>query len=104
MKPTKSERTRVTIVDAAARLFRRDGFDKTSVAALMGAAGLTHGGFYAHFRDKNELLIAALERAFDQSEQNLLEGKLEGLEGAPWREHAAGRYMAMSHRDQPAEG
>lgn len=102
--PTKSERTRAAIVDAAARLFRRDGFDKTSVAGLMSAAGLTHGGFYAHFRDKEALMVAALERAFDQSEHNLLEGKLADLEGGAWRDHAAGRYLAMSHRGAAAEG
>src|SRR4029450_7250574 len=42
-------RTRARILTAAAQLFRRDGFAHTSVDTLMGEAGLTRGGFYAHF-------------------------------------------------------
>jgi TetR/AcrR family transcriptional repressor of nem operon len=34
------------------------------VARVMGASGLTHGGFYKHFRSKNDLLIEALVEAF----------------------------------------
>lgn len=101
---TKKERTHERIVAKASRLFRRDGFDGTSVGDLMRAAGLTHGGFYAHFRDKTALVSEALEAAFDQSERHLFAGALEGLEGEAWVEAAAGRYLAMSHRDQRAEG
>lgn len=58
------QRTRERIVAAAGRGFRERGVDGLGVAAVMGELGLTHGGFYAHFRDKDALLCAACEQAF----------------------------------------
>lgn len=52
-----------TIVSAAARLFRKQGVDGTSVADVMQAAKMTHGGFYRHFQSKDELLAAAVNEA-----------------------------------------
>lgn len=54
-------RTRRTIVDAAGRLFRRRGYEATGIDDIMAAAGLTRGGFYAHFRSK-EALFAEIVR------------------------------------------
>ena len=54
------------IIDEAAYLFRQNGIDATSVADVMSAAGLTHGGFYRHFKSKNELVSAAIEKAVDE--------------------------------------
>lgn len=51
------------ILQAASRLFRARGFDGVTVAEIMQAAGLTHGGFYGHFRSKDELIAAALGQA-----------------------------------------
>lgn len=51
-------------MEGAARLVRERGIEATSVADVMSAAGLTHGGFYRHFADKEALLLAALEAAF----------------------------------------
>jgi AcrR family transcriptional regulator len=51
------------IVRAAARAVRRDGFHGVGVADVMKSAGLTHGGFYAHFESRDELLAAAVEHA-----------------------------------------
>jgi TetR/AcrR family transcriptional repressor of nem operon len=55
------------IIDIASRLFREKGFDGVSVAELMTAAGLTHGGFYGHFGSKDDLVSEAATRAFDRS-------------------------------------
>ena len=44
------------ILEAAARLFRERGFDGVTVAEVMQAAGLTHGGFYGHFKSKEDLI------------------------------------------------
>lgn len=49
-------RTRLAIVKAADRLFRRDGIDATGLDAVMAEAGLTHGAFYLHFRSKEALV------------------------------------------------
>ena len=54
------------IVEGAARLVRQRGIEGTSVADVMGEAGLTQGGFYRHFKTKHDLISAALDWAFGQ--------------------------------------
>jgi TetR/AcrR family transcriptional repressor of nem operon len=63
----EAETHRQQITDASARLFRERGVKGVSVADLMGAAGLTHGGFYGHFESKDALAGVAVAHAFDQS-------------------------------------
>src|SRR5438876_3573736 len=63
---TASRRKDVTherIVDAAARAIRRSGYAGTGVADIMKDAGLTHGGFYAHFASRVAMLAEAADRA-----------------------------------------
>lgn len=55
------------ILQAASRLFRAKGFEAVSVAEVMNAAGLTHGGFYGHFRSKDELIACALTTACEST-------------------------------------
>lgn len=57
------EATHDRIVDAAARAIRRSGYHGTGVADIMKAAGLTHGGFYAHFPSRDAMLAEAADRA-----------------------------------------
>jgi TetR/AcrR family transcriptional repressor of nem operon len=92
------------IVSAASRLFRRDGQLATGIDKVMSEAGLTHGGFYAHFRDKTVLFAEALDHAFDEAEQNLLFRGLDTLRGKAYVSAATKRYLATSHRNRPAEG
>lgn len=58
---------RQAIESASTRLFKEKGFGGVSVADLMSAAGLTHGGFYGHFSSKDELAAVACDHAFSQS-------------------------------------
>lgn len=60
---SKKAETHDRIVEVAARALRREGYAGTGVAAVMKEAGLTHGGFYAHFGSRDELLVEGLERA-----------------------------------------
>lgn len=60
---TRKQETHERIVDAAARAIRRHGYAGVGVADVMKDAGLTHGGFYAHFESRDALLVEALERA-----------------------------------------
>lgn len=60
---SSKEATRDRIVDAAARAIRRSGYNGTGVADIMKAAGLTHGGFYAHFDSREAMLAEAADRA-----------------------------------------
>jgi len=64
MRGTREQKaeTRERIVEAAGRLFRRQGIDAVGVDAVMHAAGLTHGGFYGHFASK-EALVAEVAAA-----------------------------------------
>jgi len=59
--------THERIVEAAARAIRRSGYDGTSVADIMKEAGLTHGGFYAHFASREAMLAEAADRAGAES-------------------------------------
>jgi TetR/AcrR family transcriptional repressor of nem operon len=58
--------TRARIVETAAAEFRQHGIAQVGVAEVMRGAGLTHGGFYAHFDSKEDLLAEALEYASEQ--------------------------------------
>jgi AcrR family transcriptional regulator len=68
---TKKELTHQRIVDAAARAMRRSGFSGVGVADVMKDAGLTHGGFYAHFDSREAMLSEALTRAGEDSSADL---------------------------------
>lgn len=60
---TRKEISHQRIVDAAARALRRSGYAGTGVADIMKEAGLTHGGFYAHFDSRDALLAEAVVKA-----------------------------------------
>lgn len=64
---SRKEDTHELIVEVAARAIRRQGYAGVGVAAVMKEAGLTHGGFYAHFESRDALLIEALDRAGQDS-------------------------------------
>src|SRR6184192_3022621 len=61
------EATHDRIVEAAARAIRRSGYNGTGVADIMKDAGLTHGGFYAHFSSREAMLAEAADRAGSES-------------------------------------
>jgi len=61
--PTRAEVTHERIVESAARAIRRSGYGGTGVADIMKDAGLTHGGFYAHFDSREAMLAEAADRA-----------------------------------------
>jgi TetR/AcrR family transcriptional regulator, transcriptional repressor for nem operon len=58
---------RERVIGAAAKLFREKGFDAVGVAELMRAAGMTHGGFYNHFKSKEAVEAAACGEVFAKS-------------------------------------
>jgi TetR/AcrR family transcriptional regulator, transcriptional repressor for nem operon len=65
--PTRKEISHDRILDAAARAIRRSGYAGTGVADIMKEAGLTHGGFYAHFDSREAMLAEAADRAGAES-------------------------------------
>ena len=68
---SRKEETHERIVQAAARAIRRHGYAGVGVAEVMKDAGLTHGGFYAHFKSRDELIVEALARAGSDSGANI---------------------------------
>jgi len=60
---TRKEITHARIVETAAKAIRRSGYSGTGVADIMKEAGLTHGGFYAHFPSRDDMLAEAANHA-----------------------------------------
>lgn len=61
--PSRKQATHDRIVETAARAIRRSGYGGAGVADVMKKAGLTHGGFYAHFESREGMLAEAADRA-----------------------------------------
>ena len=100
--PEHKARTRRKIVSAASRTFRREGLGKAAVAKVMRRAGLTHGGFYAHFRGKDALAAEVFAEGFLALER--LRGVVREWEQTG-REHPLIRvYLSAWHRDHPDDG
>lgn len=99
----QKERTRAAIVDSACRLLRERGIDGARVADVMGAAGLTVGGFYAHFANKGALLDEALRRTAGEMRARLL-ARIEEKPPSARGEVILKRYLSPAHRDDPATG
>jgi TetR/AcrR family transcriptional repressor of nem operon len=70
-KLSHKERTRARILDESAKAMREHGFDGIGVAALMKRAGLTHGGFYAHFESRDDLVAHTVERLFEDNRASM---------------------------------
>lgn len=97
------EKTRQRILDAAAVVFRRRGFQAGSVDEVMAEAGLTAGGFYAHFGSKEELFAEAFLQTLRQA--RTIHGKESGeLEGAERVRSIVSRYLSPAHRQMIDQG
>jgi len=68
---SRKQTTHDRILDIAAASVRATGFHGTGVADIMKQAGLTHGGFYAHFASRDALLAEALARAGQDSGERM---------------------------------
>ena len=87
--PTRKQLSHDRIVDAAARAIRRHGYAGLGVADVMKDAGLTHGGFYAHFASRDALLVEAIERA-GRGSSSFIGRRIEAL-----RETGASPFRAL---------
>src|SRR5476651_2643891 len=101
--PSHKLATRRRILEAAGHAFRERGVAETGVDEVMRRAGLTHGGFYAHFHDKTELVAEACAAAFDAAGPNL-----ERIAALPTRaarvRMLVDSYLAVRHRDNRGSG
>jgi len=69
------------LVKDAARRVRGEGLTGAAVAAIMRDNGLTHGGFYRHFENKNELLSESLDEAFQEFAGHLAKATKDAAPG-----------------------
>jgi TetR/AcrR family transcriptional repressor of nem operon len=102
-KAQQKERSHETILGSAARLLRERGIAGAKVADVMQGAGLTVGGFYAHFASKEELVDEALRR----TSSDLRARAFAKIEEKPAVDRALvilKRYLSAAHRDEEQPG
>ncbi|ARQ02192.1 TetR/AcrR family transcriptional regulator [Pseudorhodoplanes sinuspersici] len=98
----QAEKNRRRIVEVAGEMFREHGFDGIGLADLMKKAGLTHGGFYGHFKSKEALAAEASARALSKSCD-----KLAAVADAASGDALAalvGSYLSDRHRKEIGKG
>ena len=102
-EPDHKDQTRQKVLRAAARAIRAEGPHKVAVAKVMARAGLTVGGFYAHFKSKDELVAAAIDQMFAEAKSR---ATLEMDERPPAEALGAyiDFYLSKIHRDARATG
>jgi TetR/AcrR family transcriptional regulator, transcriptional repressor for nem operon len=91
------------IVKDASRRVRANGITGSAVSAVMRDAGLTHGGFYKHFRSKDELLLESVKAAFGQMEDFLIQAAGKSSPGAAWKTIVKA-YLSLEHCDHIESG
>jgi TetR/AcrR family transcriptional repressor of nem operon len=98
---TEKKATRERILAAAAAQLRARGLDGVGVAELMKEAGLTHGGFYRHFANRDELVACSLEKALAEGGARL---EASVASSATPLTELANMYLSQAHRDNGADG
>lgn len=96
-------RTRDKVLKEAAAVLRADGPDRLGVAAVMSRAGLTHGGFYAHFGSKDALLTEAVAFMFEDRYDAFF-ADLETIEPRAGLQRLIDSYLSLRHRDARDKG
>jgi TetR/AcrR family transcriptional repressor of nem operon len=99
----QKEKSHEGILDSAARIVRERGISGARVADVMKGAGLTVGGFYAHFTSKEHLVDEALRRTAATLRERLF-SKLDEKPAADRAEVVLKRYLSAAHRDEQTLG
>ena len=92
------QRVREKVLKAAAKAIRAKGPDRIGVAEVMADVGLTHGGFYAHFESKDDLVAAAIGQMLEESRARLRH-ETEGRTAADGLRSYLNFYLSPAHRD-----
>src|SRR4051812_42623047 len=101
--PEHKTRTRDRIVRNASRKLRAEGLSGPGVASVMQASGLTVGGFYKHFRSKDELLADAIAQGFLDSSEEMYSSLQKLPPRERWKEIVR-HYLSAEHCDHIATG
>src|SRR6266700_4641144 len=100
--PQHKSQTRDHIVRNTARTLCAEGLSGPGVASVMKASGLTVGGFYKHFRSKEELLAEAIAQAFSDSEK--LYSSVQNMPREDRWKELVRLYLSPDHCDHPDIG
>lgn len=98
----KTETHRKIVKDASERV-RREGLNGAAVAAVMRDAGLTHGGFYKHFRSKHDLLLQSLRESFAEVVALLEKAAKQAPPQSAWKAIVK-TYLTAEHCNHPERG
>lgn len=99
----KKAQTRERILSAAGRALLQRGAGEPSVGEVMTAAGLTVGGFYAHFASKDALMLEAFRQLLGQR-RHMVSQHANELPADQRRALLAAFYLSRKHRDASDEG
>lgn len=97
------QRTHQKLIEEASAAIRQHGPDNISVAALMAKVGLTHGGFYAHFKSKDDLVAEAITYMLEERVE-AFEKSLEGADLSVALANYIDSYLSPMHRDLRDQG
>lgn len=96
--PGHKEKTRNSILHAAASAFRELGYHAAGVDEIMKRAGLTAGGFYSHFKNKEDLLAQMVE-AWPQVLLEQMPEEIKRKSGTAWVIAMGEWYLSSGNRD-----
>src|SRR5215468_2097877 len=91
------------ILSLAARSFREQGGDSSGIGTVMKKVGLTKGGFYRHFKSKDDLFVEAVARALDETGTDMVEVAKSAPAGQALRAIIE-RYLSVGHANSPGSG
>src|ERR1051326_2645236 len=96
-------RSHEKIRSMAARSFRERGGDSSGIGTVMKKVGLKKGGFYRHFKSKDDLFVEAVARALDETGRGMEEVAKSAPEGQALRAIIE-RYLSVGHLNSPGSG
>jgi TetR/AcrR family transcriptional repressor of nem operon len=100
----QAEQNRRLIVKTASRMFRLQGLENVAVADVMKESGFTHGGFYNHFKSKDDLATEAVASAFDHAAKNLSDDISSANDPQKALNAFVADYLSPAHRDTSTGG
>jgi TetR/AcrR family transcriptional repressor of nem operon len=101
--PEHKAQSHENILSVAARAFREHGGDTSGIGTVMKKVGLTKGGFYRHFKSKDDLFVEAVARALDETGRSMVEVAKSAPEGHALRAIIE-RYLSLGHANSPGTG
>jgi TetR/AcrR family transcriptional regulator, transcriptional repressor for nem operon len=101
--PEHKARNHEKILTVAARSFREHGGDTSGIGTVMKKVGLKKGGFYRHFKSKDDLFVEAVARALDETGRAMEEVAKSAPEGQALRAIIE-RYLSVNHANSPGSG